>query len=89
MSDLYVQVLAATSLPRAGERYSVASLAGLVAALRGVVERHKPEPCVYFSCQSPGTHVTCSACGGAVNHPCDEIKDIAEKLGITDPTARA
>ncbi|GAA0720064.1 hypothetical protein Drose_06335 [Dactylosporangium roseum] len=51
-------------------------------ALRAVVERHKPVPCRWQGCKDPGGHFICKACGPAVNAPCEEMRVIAEQLGI-------
>ncbi|GAA0738617.1 hypothetical protein Drose_04355 [Dactylosporangium roseum] len=53
-------------------------------ALRAVVERHQPVPCAWGACRSPETHRVCATCGPAVNHPCDELRTIAEQLGIQE-----
>lgn len=52
------------------------------AALRAVVQRHKPVPCNYQRCLDPERHTTCEACGQVANHPCDELRVIAEQVGI-------
>lgn len=91
VSDLYALILAKldeydTDPPRCAgdppwfcgaEDYGVA-----VRALRAVVERHKPVPCRDGNCWVQTGHQLCSTCGSGMNHPCEELLVIAEKLGI-------
>ena len=50
------------------------------AALRAVVELHAPQPCPQ-PCSVRHEHLTCRICGG--EQPCEEIRTIAEHLGIS------
>ena len=61
---------------------AIPSVGDPLAALRAVVERHKPVPCGWPDCKTPNTHRICSACGAAHNFPCPDIAAIARELGI-------
>jgi len=62
----------------AGEHYSVARLAGPIAALRAVVELHPP----YLAID--GAEYACSSCGIIAGWPCSTVETIARELGIEE-----
>jgi len=53
------------------------------AALRAVVERHKPVPCRMPECGDP-EHQLCAGCGRGISWPegCPDTMAIAEFLGV-------
>lgn len=52
------------------------------AALRAVVERHRPVPCRAKACAG-GEHTTCEACGsGRTYEKCPDTVAIAAALGV-------
>lgn len=51
-------------------------------ALRAVVERHRPVPCLVKACAG-GEHTTCEACGsGRTYEKCPDTVAIAAALGV-------
>ena len=75
MSDLYERLLARCD----DEVDLILSPQPYAAALRAVVERHKPRPCTQ-PCSLRHEHLICRECGA----DCQTIQDIAEKLGVTE-----
>lgn len=51
-----------------------------VAALRAVVELHKPVAC--NMCRST-SHRVCDECGQPINWPCPTTRSVAEALGVS------
>lgn len=78
MNELYERLLAASKPLMAGERYSVARLAGPLTALRAVLELHHPDDIEPLSC------VECSENNVDlfVDWPCETVRAIARALDV-------
>lgn len=81
MDDLHGRLLAALPLPVAGQLVRASEVNRTRAALRAVLERHKPVPCRMARCTTG--HVLCAGCGsGRTWQECPDTLSIAEALGV-------
>jgi hypothetical protein len=83
VSTVHERLLAAMPLAIPGLPTRASEVNRTRDALRAVVERHKPVPCPFDECTTPG-HRLCKACGGGHEYPegCPDTMAIAEALGV-------